>query len=374
MADLRPRLRLPMLLLGMLSLVVGVLAGLARLGLEVPVVAQINAGGHGALMIAAFFGTVISLERAVALARGWPYLAPLCAGIGGTLLVAGAPLVLAQSAFVLAAAVLCAASAWIVRQQPALFTLTLAIGAAAWLGGNGVWLAGSDLSAAVPFWIDFLLLTIAGERLELTRFMPVQALARRLFVAIVAVIAFGTLLSGYANGLRLHALGLLALALWLLRYDIARRTVRQQGLTRFIAVCLLSGYLWLGVAGLLGLGGAFAAGHVWRDAALHAVFLGFVFSMVLGHAAIIFPAVMQVKIPYHAAFYLPLLALHASLLLRLAAGLADYWALRPWSGIANALALLLFILTILSGVLRGRREAVGSVSPERFSQTDRRSK
>ena len=40
---------------------------------------------------------------------------------------------------------------------------------------------------------------------------------------------------------RLFAAGLLALALWLLQYDIARRNIGTRGLTRFIAACLLSG-------------------------------------------------------------------------------------------------------------------------------------
>ena len=58
-----------------------------------------------------------------------------------------------------------------------------------------------------------------------------------------------------------------------------------------------------------GLAGALAPGHAWRDAAVHALALGFVFAMVFGHAPIIFPAVARVKIPYHPAFYLPLLLL-----------------------------------------------------------------
>ncbi len=79
------------------------------------------------------------------------------------------------------------------------------------------------------------------------------------------------------------------------------------------------GPLAAGLGGLALLAGAFGAGHAWRDAALHAVFLGFVFSMVIGHASIIFPAVMRVKIPYHPVFYLPLVALHLSVLAREAA-------------------------------------------------------
>lgn len=52
--------------------------------------------------------------------------------------------------------------------------------------------------------------------------------------------------------------------------------------------------------------------------------------------------------------YLPLLALHASLLVRLAGTLSGSATLSQSAGIANALALLLFVLTILYSVLRGR--------------------
>lgn len=352
MRDLPPLFRLPMLVLGMIALVAGVLAGLARLAWDVPAVAQARAGSHGALMIAAFFGTVISLERAVALGRAWPYLAPACAGIGGVVLLAGAPDWLAIACFTLAGAVLTAASGSVLLRQPALFTLTLALGALCLLAGALVWLGGA-VSDAVPLWMAFLVLTIAGERLELTRFLPPRPAARRFFIAILIVVGIGLVASATAAGLRVYSLGLLGLALWLLRYDIARKTVRQAGLTRFIAVCLLSGYAWLAVGGLLGLFGAFSVGHAWRDAALHAVFLGFVFSMVIGHAPVIFPAVMRVKIPYHPAFYVPLAALQLSLAARVAGVLAGVWPLRQWSGAANGAALLLFILTLLASVWRG---------------------
>ena len=355
--SLRPALRLPLLAFGMISLVGGVLAGLARLGLDMPAPAQAQAGGHGALMIAAFFGTVISLERAVALRRGWTYLGPLCAGLGGIALLIGAPLWLAQGLFLLASVVLAAGSLTVLAQSRTLFAATLALGALYWIAGNAIWLLKADIAAAVPFWMSFLVLTIAGERLELTRFLPPRPAARALFLGVLAIVGIGTACAaaGSDGGLRLFGGGLAALAVWLLRYDIARKTVRQSGLTRFVAVCLLSGYAWLALGGALGAAGAFGAGQPWRDAALHAVFLGFVFSMVIGHAPIIFPAVMRVKIPYHWFFYLPLLALQLSLLGRAAAVLGGLWPLRQAAGIANALALLLFILTLLAGVLRGAR-------------------
>jgi hypothetical protein len=64
---------------------------------------------------------------------------------------------------------------------------------------------------------------------------------------------------------------------------------------------------------------------------------------------------MRVKIPYHPAFYLPLLVLHASLVLRIAGGMGDRFWLRSEGGLVNAVALLLFILVLLGRVLRGRQ-------------------
>ena len=92
---------------------------------------------------------------------------------------------------------------------------------------------------------------------------------------------------------RVTSVGVLGLGLWLLRYDIARRTVKMTGVTRFV---LLSGYVWLLVSGVIGfVYGGIPAGPIYR-AILHAVFLGFVFAMIFGHAPIIFPSVLGLDI------------------------------------------------------------------------------
>src|SRR5574343_688440 len=348
MADVKPGGRLPLLFFGMLSLLGGVLAGLARLGWDVPAPAAQAAGVHGPLMIAAFFGTVISLERAVAIGQGWAYLAPLAAGAGGLVLLAGAPLAVGQLLGTLAALGLIAASLVAWNRQKAIFTVVLALGAACWLLGNLAWLVLGDAVAAVSWWLLFLVLTIAGERLELTRFLPTPPVAKKLFIAIV-----GLLLGAAALGVeRMLGASLIALAGWLLRYDLPRRNIGQAGLTRFIATCLLSGYGWLAIGGLLGLTGAFAPGHPWRDAALHAISLGFVFAMVFGHAPIIFPAVTRIKIPYHPALYLPLALLHLTLAVRIVGGLSDNFALRQYAALTNGLVLLVFIATMVTLVRR----------------------
>jgi len=348
MADVRPPWRVPLLILGFASLIVGVGAGLLRLGWSVPQPAAALAAFHGPLMVSGFFGTVISLERAVALARRWAYLGPLAAGAGGLALILGAAPALAQVLLALGSAVLLAGSVSVFLRQRALFTFTLAAGAASWLTGNLLWLGGFSAYEVVPWWAGFLVLTIAGERLELSRFLPPSPIAQRAFAAVLAGLTFGMALQA-----QLFGAALVALTLWLLRQDIARRTVKEKGLTRFIAVCLLSGYAWLAVAGTIMLGAGLAPGSAAYDAALHALMLGFVFSMVFGHAPIIFPAVLRVAVPYHPLFYAPLALLHLSLLVRLAGDAASMPELRSAGGLLNAVALAAFILNTVAAVIRG---------------------
>jgi hypothetical protein len=349
MADVRPPWRIPLLILGFASLIIGVGAGLLRLGWAVPQAAADLAAFHGPLMVSGFFGTVIGLERAVALARRWAYLGPLAAGAGGLALILGAPLAAAQLLLALGSAVLLAGSVSVFLRQRALFTFTLAAGAACWLAGNLSWLAGFSVYEVVPWWAGFLVLTIAGERLELSRFLPPSPVAHRVFIAVLAGLTFGMALQA-----QLFGAALLAQALWLLRQDIARRTVKDKGLTRFIAVCLLSGYAWLAAAGAIMLGAGLAPGSAAYDAALHALMLGFVFSMVFGHAPIIFPAVLRVAVPYHPLFYAPLILLHLSLAVRLAGDALASFEWRSMGGLLNAVALAAFILNTVAAVIRGK--------------------
>jgi hypothetical protein len=346
--------RLPLLILGFVSLASGVLAGLARFGWGVPLPSAQLLLLHGPLMICGFLGTVIGLERAVALGRRWAYAGPLLTGLGGVAILAGFPVALGASAMALGSAVLLTGTAMITLRQRELFMVTMALGAASWLVGNLLWLGGAEVPAVAALWVNFLVLTIAGERLELSRFLPPSPGAKRVFKVILALLVAGSLLHVAGIGAAAWGIGLLGLALWLLRQDVARRTVKERGLTRFIAVCLLSGYAWLTIGSLTLLAAGGLAGAAY-DAVLHAILLGFVFSMVFGHAPIIFPAVVKVKMPYHWTFYLPLLVLHASLLVRFAGSGLALPELQGLGGLLNAAALALFILSTVSSVIRGSR-------------------
>ncbi|RMD69294.1 MAG: hypothetical protein D6819_07315, partial [Gammaproteobacteria bacterium] len=148
MNALSPWARRPMLVLGFAALGAGILAGLARLGWPVPLAGL--ASLHGPLMASGFFGTVISLERAVALGSLWAYGAPVAAAFGAVLLLFQSPA--ASLLFTFSSLLLLAATAVVYARQRALFTATLLAGAAAWAVGNGLWLAGQPFPAIVPWW------------------------------------------------------------------------------------------------------------------------------------------------------------------------------------------------------------------------------
>jgi hypothetical protein len=203
--------------------------------------------------------------------------------------------------------------------------------------------------------MGFLVLTIVGERLELARVIRPSRLRQPTFYGAVAVFTAGVVLTYVEGdaGARLVGLGELALAAWLLRYDITRFTIRQRGLPRFIAACLLTGYVWLGVGGFLSLtyGGVVAGLHY--DAVLHAVLLGFVFSMIFGHAPIIIPAVMKVAVPFHKWFYLHLIVLHVGLIVRVGSDVVGSQAGREWGGLINVVAIVLFLANTIRAAQMG---------------------
>ena len=341
----------------MLSLAFGIAAGLARLGFDIGAPAANLAALHGPLMGGAFLGTVVSLERAVALGRLWAYGAPLAAGAAGLAWILGAGLVPGGVLLMVAAAVLLAASVAVWRKQPELQNLVLGAGALC-LAAGGAACALGHASEATPAWLGFLVLTIAGERLELSRFLPPSPGAKQLFALICAALLAAVLfaLVSPTLGWKVVAVVLLALAAWLAAKDIARRTIRERGLTRYIAAALLLGYLWLAAGAVLALTDpAFAPGRPAWDAALHAWFLGFVFSMILGHAPIIAPALLKVALRYSPWFYAPLALLHLSLAERIAGDLLLDHATRSRGAAGNAAAIALFIATMIWAGLSKRR-------------------
>lgn len=359
-------LRYPLFALVLVMMAAGGWAALQRAGWLLPTIRPSLIGIHGALMIGGVFGALIALERAVAISsllrqpRHWSFLAPLLAGIGGLLLILDGATIAARASITAASLLLSAVYAVTATEHRywSLHTAIMGVGAGLWAVGNLGWLLGAPVYSVVHVWMAFIVLTIVGERLELSRVTRLTRRAEHLLIGAVMVYALGAVLAIFAlgEGIRLAGIGALLTALWLLRYDLAGKRLKSAGLTRYIALCLVSGYLWLGIAGGFSLFfGAVYAGYPY-DAIIHAIVGGFIFSMVLGHAPLIFPALTGRQIAYSPAFYLPLALLHASIVTREISNLSASFPGRMWAGMINAAAVALFMALLIDGMRRYARQ------------------
>lgn len=358
---IRTRARLLLVVPAAFCLLTGVWAGLSLLGLPVwmPAVAERMPEMHAPVLVFGFVGTLVALERAVALRAAWAYAAPALLvagvvtaaapwsptpGVGGALVIAGLAAHVAQYAA-------------IARRQPATATAIQLTAAATGLTAGVAWVGGVPPSRLVPLLAAFLILTIVGERLELARLNAPSPAAERMLFALTLAFAVAAVVSLVVPGAAVAAAGALLAGIvgWLVRFDVARRFAGRPGLPGFVAVCLLAGYGWLAVAaaGWL-LGGSQTDGPLY-DATTHAIFLGFVVTMIMAHAPIILPAVLGVRIPYHPALYAPVGLLHLGLAVRVVAG--DAWgsilALRA-GGILAAIAITAYAATVVATALRSR--------------------
>lgn len=247
--------RAALLVLGMGSLVTGIWDGLLRVPVTLPLpVDHANwISFHGPLMVCGFLGTLISLERAVGLRALWTYGVPLLIGVSAVAIAAGVLQPWPRWTLTAGSALFVVVSARVLVIQPNLSNTVMGLGALTWAGGNLLWARGHEIPQVVFWWLTFLLLTIVGERIELTRFQRPHRWSRPWLLA-----ALGLLGAGLATGRAAPRAGgvlidvaLLALAAWLARFDFAWRTIRHPGLPRFMAICLLSGYAWLLVTAAL---------------------------------------------------------------------------------------------------------------------------
>lgn len=327
-----------------LAMLAGLDAALLLLDLPAPVSTARLPRVHGVLLVLGFVGTLVALERSVALGRRWGFAAPLLLGAGGLLLVSPAPLVAGRSVLLAGTAAFVAVYVPLWRRQRDDAVLVQAFGAVLGVGAATLWLGGVDVPVLLPWLVGFVVLTVAGERLELARIAMGRAADRSVLLlstgfsaGVVASLlwpAIGSVLLGMAT---------LALVCWLVVHDVARRTVRTTGLPRFMAGCMLAGYCWLAVAGgIWAVAGPAYDGSAY-DAVIHAVFLGFTLSMIMAHAPVILPAVLRRPLPYRSVLIAPAALLHASLILRIWGGdaLGSELAWRV-GGVLNIVALLSF--------------------------------
>ena len=354
-----PTYRIPFLGLAILSLLAALWAGLIRIGWGIPNLDLNLPLAHGPLMISGFLGTLIALERAVALSpmvtgafsKFLPYLGPALSGLGAVLLPTRIPELISQIMITLSGLFFVGVYVYIIKRHPTIYTQVMGLGALFWFLGNLLSILKVPRLDVDLWWAGFLVLTVTGERLELGKLFNLSRVVIYWFISgiLLFTLGLGFISSIPMVGIRLIGSSLILLSTWLFRNDIARRTVRKTGVTRFSAICMLAGYFWLLIAGIVLVYFGRIAPGIIADLFLHTLFLGFIMSMIFGHAPIIFPAILNRPIQFQARFYYHLVLLHLSLTVRVIGDLLGNAAIRKWGGLLNVVAVSLFlILTALS--------------------------
>ena len=338
----------------LVSLIVGILSGLFRMGWSIPVGAV--AGEHGALMTGSFLGTLICLERIVALKKKWLYVIPIISGLSLILFLVNEQ----KLAFVLLASGslgLIYIYIDLINRFKEYYFYIMMIGSICWAVGNFIMIIHPFYPQAAPWWIAFILLTVFGERLELSKFLPQTKNKRITMIVSISIFMLGLIIPYHSMGKYISGIGMISMAIWLLKYDIARKSVRSVGMHRFTGSLLLTGYFWMIICGALMI--VDFESLFSYDAMLHAFFLGFTFSMIFAHAPIIFPGVAGLAIkPFHNSLFIWAILLQLTLILRIVFDLMMNSELRKLFGMTNGIIILLFFINLVILIITKQRKAL----------------
>jgi hypothetical protein len=231
------------------------------------------------------------------------------------------------------------------------------IGAIGWAVGNIIMIIKPFYPVAAPWWIVFILLTVFGERLELSKFLPKSRRKTNTMILAISVFMIGMVIPYHTFGRFITGAGLILMAIWLFKYDIARKSAKAKGMHRFTGTLLLAGYFWLLICGVLMIV-EFETLYNY-DAMLHAFFLGFTFSMIFAHAPIIFPGVAGLNIrPFHDSLLIWGVFLQITIALRILGGIMMATQLRTISGMLSAIVILLFFVNLVILIISQTRKTL----------------
>jgi hypothetical protein len=339
------------MILAVINLVAGVWAGLIRIGWNFPVAPL--AVHHGAIMIGGFLTTLIALEKAIPLKRNYVLMIPFISSL--SLIMAAPGYFQPGLVFLLAGSVgLLSIQAYYLFLYPRdLSVILMSMGACCLIVGNAMLIQMQFYPAAFPWWMGFLLLTITGERLELSKFLPVSKNSKYFLLGFLFLFVAGVIIPFHGVGKYVSGLALLSIAIWMLRHDVIRIGLKKAGLTRFSSVALLLANGWLIVEGILFW--VLPEATFSYDIMIHIFFIGYAFSMIFAHGPIILPGVLGITFkPYHRILYGWLFLVEGSLLLRIVSDAIHYMDGRRVSGILTGVGILLYFITLMVLVIHSR--------------------
>lgn len=347
-----------------LALLLGISGGWVRLGNTewlVPHAASL----HGIWMVGGFLGTLIALERAMVMKNKIWLLVPFISGMSVPLMVAGWAS-LGTYALLVASLGLVAIMYFQTLKHQVVHQFIMSLGAVFWLVGNFSLIHSGLVAAATPWWIGFILFTIIGERLELSKFLPTPRWAKKGLNGLLLLFLLGMWLPFHRHGNWIMGAAAIFISFWLLHFDMAKIASKKSHQFKYIGIGLRVGYVWLTLNGIILL---FLEQHaLYYDLYLHTFFLGFTFSMIWAHAPIILPMVLNIKeSPYHGMLWPFWILFQVSLLGRVLTSLTGMGSLRTIFGVVNGWSIvLLFVMMagiVLVKVLTGKfkRNAIISI-------------
>lgn len=343
--------RLPFVILAMLSLITGLLAGLQRIGWNLPINNILP--DHGAIMVGGFLGTLIILEKIIPLKRNILYVFPIISGASVVLFFIGQPIYSVACLVFASAGLSIIFFIYWIREKSSIYFLMVA-GAICWLTGNILLIIHNFYPVSLPWWMAFVLLIITAERLELMKFLPVSSNQKMIFIGMLLTFVTGCLISFHGVGNYLAAFSLVGSSIWLMRHDVVALNLRKKDLPRYVGVALLSGYFALLLSGTFLL--ILTEQPLGYDIVVHSFFIGFVFSMIFAHGPIILPGVLGISAkPYHSIFFIWLAMLHGSWITRAISDITIDMQLRKYSGLISAIAIIGYFLSLAVVTIRIQR-------------------
>jgi hypothetical protein len=138
-----------------------------------------------------------------------------------------------------------------------LHLMIMTAGALCYLIGSVMLIKTSFYPAVVMWWVAFLYFTILGERLELSRYLNISSRNKIILAVLLAIFIAGILIPFHSLGGFVLAFSLIGSAIWLFKFDMARRSLKAVGQHFYSGITILTGYLWLIISALFFVYGMF---------------------------------------------------------------------------------------------------------------------
>ncbi len=335
---------LPFLIIALLS---GFLSGWSRLGWNFPMLIIPSSGvtQHGVIMASGFLGSLILLEKIVLLQNRWFLIFPLINAFSVLLFFVDYQFIATIFLLIGSTTMVGLAIYFLLKHNESHHYLFLGGAILSWIS-NFRFLSSNFYPVILPYLIGFFLLMIVGERLEMTRFLPVSHIKVNILWAMLLAWVIGILFIPFHSKIFPFISTLLSgIALWLLQNDMPKHSIKKAGLHRFVGINLIIAYVWLflfGIWQVLPFKVAFA-----YDAFVHLYFIGFVLSMVLAHAPIILPSVLKLGVkPFYSGLYIWVAFMQISLIMRLTGDVSGNFAWRKIGGLFNGVGFIGYLGTL----------------------------